>query len=81
MTAIASTDCGKTTRRPLEPLLTGEDLGRLLCVHPRTIARMCKRGELPAPLKIGGQNRWKVEAIQQALDRLTPDESGEKVPE
>jgi hypothetical protein len=81
MNALASPDGATSARRPLEPLLTGEDLGRLLRVHPRTIGRMCKRGELPAPLKIGGQNRWKVEAIQQALDRLASDESGEMVPE
>jgi predicted DNA-binding transcriptional regulator AlpA len=81
MTAIPSTNCATAARRPLEPLLTTEDLGRLLRVHARSIARMCKRGELPLPLKIGGQNRWKAETIEQALDRFAPNENGEKGPE
>jgi predicted DNA-binding transcriptional regulator AlpA len=56
----------------LEPLLTTSDLERLLKVDRRTITRLVKRGELPAPLKLGGSNRWRPEAIAAALDRLGP---------
>jgi predicted DNA-binding transcriptional regulator AlpA len=57
-------------RAPLEPLLTVPDLERLLRVGRRTIERLCKRGRLPRPLKLGGQNRWRAEAISAALDAL-----------
>jgi predicted DNA-binding transcriptional regulator AlpA len=66
MTANHPNDCPGAAR--LEPLLTVADLERLLRVHRRTIARMCKRGELPRPLKIGGSNRWKLSQIEEALD-------------
>ena len=55
-------------RAPLEPLLTVEDLERLLRVDRRTVARLCKRGQLPQPLKLGGGNRWKAEEIADAIE-------------
>jgi predicted DNA-binding transcriptional regulator AlpA len=54
----------------LEPLLTTSDLEALLKVDRRTINRLVKRGELPPPLKLGGSNRWRPEAINAAIDRL-----------
>jgi predicted DNA-binding transcriptional regulator AlpA len=54
----------------LEPLLTTPDVERLLQVDRRTITRLVKRGELPAPLKLGGSNRWRPEDINAAIDRL-----------
>jgi predicted DNA-binding transcriptional regulator AlpA len=59
-----------SARAPLEPLLTVEDLERLLRVDRRTVARLCKRGQLPWPLKLGGGNRWRSEDIADALDKL-----------
>ena len=56
--------------RTLEPLLTVEDLERLLRVDRRTVRRLWKRGQLPPPLKLGGSNRWKAEDIAEALERL-----------
>jgi predicted DNA-binding transcriptional regulator AlpA len=58
-------------RAPLEPLLTVEDLERLLRVDKRTVARLCERGQLPQPLKLGGGNRWRPEEIAAAIDRLS----------
>ena len=57
-------------RAHLEPLLTVEDLERMLRVDRRTIARLCKKGQLPPPLKLGGSNRWRVKDIEDALDLL-----------
>jgi predicted DNA-binding transcriptional regulator AlpA len=57
-------------RAPLEPLLTIEDLERLLRVNRRTVARLCQRGQLPKPLKLGGSNRWKGEEIGDTIDAL-----------
>jgi excisionase family DNA binding protein len=69
MTAPISLGRTEPARARLEPLLTIEDLERLLRVHRRTIARMVKRGELPPPLKVGSSNRWKVEDIEKVLGR------------
>ena len=52
----------------LEPLLTVEDLERLLRVHRRTISRMCKRGEFPQPLRIGFGKRWRAKDVEQVLE-------------
>jgi predicted DNA-binding transcriptional regulator AlpA len=56
-----------TARALLEPLLKVEDLERLLRVDRRTVARLCKHGRLPRPIKIGGGNRWKVQDIREAI--------------
>jgi predicted DNA-binding transcriptional regulator AlpA len=64
----------KTNNAPvralLEPLLRIEDLERLLRVDARTIRRLWKRGRFPLPLKIGGQNRWRAEEVNDALEQL-----------
>ncbi len=59
-------------RIPLEPLLTVEDLERMLRVDRRTVSRLCKRGQIPAPIKLGGGNRWRLKDIVEAIDRLDP---------
>src|SRR3954469_24554756 len=58
-------------------LLTVEDLERLLQVDRRTVARLCQRGQLPAPLKLGKGNRWRAEEIADALDRLAGKRNGD----
>ena len=65
---IQTTDAA--VRAPLEPLLTIEDLERLLRVNRRTVARLCQRGRLPKPLKLGGSNRWRAEEIADAIEAL-----------
>jgi predicted DNA-binding transcriptional regulator AlpA len=66
-------------RAPLQPLLTVEDLERLLRVDRRTVARLCKRGQLPPPLKLGGSNRWRAGDITDAIDMLRPGGRGSAV--
>jgi predicted DNA-binding transcriptional regulator AlpA len=53
-----------------EPLLTVEDLEQILRVNRRTVMRLCKRGLLPEPMKLGGGNRWRKEDITDALEVL-----------
>jgi predicted DNA-binding transcriptional regulator AlpA len=55
---------------PLEPLLTMGDLERLLRVDKRTVYRLCRRGLIPPPFKVGGQNRWMPEEVASALERM-----------
>jgi hypothetical protein len=44
--------------------------GAVVRVDRRTVARLCKRGQLPRPLKIGGGNRWRSGDIADAIDAL-----------
>ena len=62
-----TTKTNDAARAELEPLLTVDDLERLLRVDRRTIARLCKRGQIPPPLKLGGSNRWRTRDIGQIL--------------
>ena len=57
-------------RAHLQSLLTVEDLERMLRVDRRTIARLCKKGQLSPPLKLGGSNRWRAKDIEDALELL-----------
>ena len=52
-----------TTNVP--PLLTVQQLGRLLQLSPRTVWRLRSSGELPEPIKIGKSIRWNGEAIRR----------------
>ena len=58
-----------------EPLLTVEDLEQMLRVDRRTVMRLCKRGLLPKPMKLGGGNRWRKEDVLDALDVLHSKEN------
>jgi len=51
-------------------LLKVDDLAQLLQIDPRTVARLCKQGLLPPPLKIGGGNRWRDRDVAEALEQL-----------
>jgi len=59
------------TRSHLAPLLTVEDLERMLRVGRRTVSRLCKRGQLPLPLKVGGQNRWRPDEVNAAINAMS----------
>jgi predicted DNA-binding transcriptional regulator AlpA len=52
-----------------EPLLTVEDLERMLKVDRRTVTRLWKRGHLPPPLKLGHGNRWLADEVHEAIER------------
>src|ERR1700733_13912309 len=54
----------------LTPLLNSADLQQLLRISRRTLDRFCLIGLLPRPLKIGNTNRWRLEEVKQALEKL-----------
>ena len=58
------------TRPALVQLLTNDDMERLLQVDRRTVSRLCKKGVLPQPLKLGGGNRWISTEVMDAIDNL-----------
>ncbi len=59
-----------TATLPLEPFYTIGDLKRLLRVSERSIHRHVKAGHFPAPVRIGGVNRWRPEAVRSHLENL-----------
>jgi excisionase family DNA binding protein len=57
----------------LEPLLTSEDVGKVLGIHPKVVERMAKRKELPG-LKVGRFWRYRASALDGWIDsRLQSD--------
>lgn len=46
-----------------QPMLTRHELQGILKVSGRTIARLVACGDLPAPIKVGGSNRWRADDI------------------
>jgi predicted DNA-binding transcriptional regulator AlpA len=74
----------EAARTSLEPLLTVEDLERLLRVDRRTIARLWKKGQIPPPLKLGGSNRWTAADVAHAIEALRKpcngDRAGDETP-
>ncbi len=51
----------------IEPLLTSEDVGKVLGIHPKVVERMAKRGELPG-LKVGRFWRYRASALDGWID-------------
>ena len=51
-------------------LLTAEQVARLLAVSVKTVRRMTRRGELPRPVRIGRQVRWRLADIERFIKRL-----------
>ena len=48
----------------MTPLLTADDLARLLATSTEQVRNMRKRGQLPAPLRVPGLGyRWRAESI------------------
>lgn len=53
-------------------LITAEKLAELLGVSIRTLWRLRRSGKLPAPVRIGGCVRWRIETVQAWLDAGCP---------
>lgn len=52
---------------PLTPLLTSQEVGALLKMHPKVVERMAKRGEIPA-CKIGKFWRYRRTSLDAWID-------------
>src|SRR4051812_41743453 len=52
----------------LEPLLETADLKSLLRIGTRTLTRFIATGHIPAPMKVGRCNRWRLRDIQGYLE-------------
>jgi excisionase family DNA binding protein len=59
-----------------EPLLSDTKVSKLLGLHPKTVARMARRGELPA-IRIGRYWRFRASELDAWLETIA---SGRKKP-
>jgi excisionase family DNA binding protein len=50
-----------------EPLLSDADAGKLLGLHPKTVQRLARQGELPA-VRIGRYWRFRASALDLWID-------------
>jgi len=58
----------------VEPLLlSARDLASLLRLGLRTIRSMDAAGKLPAPVRVGGSVRWRLDELRAWLDAGAPD--------
>ena len=42
------------------PLLTIQEVADYLSLHPTTVWKLCKSGNMPGAFKIGGNGRWRI---------------------
>ncbi|MBA4104469.1 MAG: hypothetical protein C0485_01835 [Pirellula sp.] len=49
---------------------------RLLSLSERSIRRLVASGTLPAPVKLGGANRWNEDELNEYLRKLDPKNNG-----
>ena len=52
----------------LPELLTIRELAKVLKLSPRSIWRLVKNHQLPAPVRIGGSIRWRADDITRWID-------------
>lgn len=48
----------------ISPLVTAEQLAEILQVSTRTVWRMRSAGQLPKPVRIGGNVRWRAQDLE-----------------
>ncbi len=66
---LAQSGAQSKNAAPLSPLMTVEQLAAMLQVSTRTIWRMRSSGQLPAPVHVGGNIRWRVLDVENWLAR------------
>lgn len=55
------------TTQPRPDLMTASDVARELRIGVRTLQRLRQLGEVPEPIVIGGQIRWRRSDLEQFL--------------
>lgn len=50
-----------------EPLLSDEQVGQMLGLHPKTVQRLARRGEIPA-VRIGRYWRYRATALNDWIE-------------
>jgi excisionase family DNA binding protein len=60
-----------------DDILEAEEVAEMLRVHPRTIMRLASQGKIPG-FKVGGQWRFRREAINQYIREQEQQHGGQK---
>lgn len=64
----------RDTRTSLEPaavrpqLITAARLAEMLSISKRSLQRLQSRGAIPAPLRVGGAVRWRLDAVEEWIE-------------
>jgi excisionase family DNA binding protein len=67
------TEDGQEERSPPAPLfVTATELAQLLRISTRTLWRLLSAHKIPEPIRFGGAVRWRVDLIQDWIDRGCP---------
>ncbi len=53
-------------------LITVAELAQMMQVSVRTLWRLLSAGQIPAPIRIGGNTRWRVEEINRWIAEGCP---------
>lgn len=64
--------------RQLPAFLTPQEYAELMGLHPKTVQRMCRMGELPAHKE--GLRKWRIDknaALAWQKENLSPAQSGD----
>ena len=67
---IASNAIENTQRRKMEPVLTNDDVTKMLGISKRTLQRLRSENRIDF-IKIGNQCRYQVEAIERMVEERT----------
>ena len=61
----------------LKDILDADEVAKLLRVHPRTIKRLARQGQLPG-FRVGGQWRFRRAAIEEYIRRQEQQRDDQK---
>ena len=59
-------------------LVKDHEVARMLDVSKRTVWRMVSAGQIPLPVRLGGNTRWRLLDIQNWIERGCPRDVGGK---
>ncbi len=71
----ACPQCGNHTPNGQPALITATELAQMMRVSVRTLWRLLSAGRIPAPIRIGGNARWRVEEIDRWIAEGCPQSS------
>jgi excisionase family DNA binding protein len=60
----------RADERETTMLMTSDDVARALNIHPRTVRRLWRAGELPNAIQVGKAVRWRRRDIDRYLEEL-----------
>ncbi len=61
----------------IDDILDADEVGKMLKIHPLTVKRLAGQGELPG-FKVGGQWRFRREAIEEYIRRQEQQHGDQK---